>query len=184
MNALVIVLLISLAACATPAQHSIEEWQAAETHNFPDVDVSMAEKAIAAVFDSSRSGYLFSRTEEGMRVLRDWNYFLVITIARGREAWDIRISQAKNGITARATMATARFSPPGRSPPLDDPAVLKLLWMRADYVLGKQPDWMTCDRYFETMADPKSSHNAFYGLCGYLTDDKPPERLMPVAQAR
>jgi hypothetical protein len=115
-----------------------------------------------------------------MRVLRDWNYFLVITIARGRETWDFRVSEARNVITAHATALIVG----NRREPPDDPAVYQLIWARADYVLGKRPDWLTCDQYFKTMADPKSPHDAFWGLCGYLSDDKPPERLIPIAQGR
>jgi hypothetical protein len=65
----------------------------------------------------------------------------------------------------------------------------RLFWNRVDYVLGKRPDWVTCDQADAVVAATNTNVNAALGgLCGPTSGGRqadPPDQLapLPVVQA-
>jgi hypothetical protein len=128
----------------------------------------------------------------GFEGLRRYFIYAVFASATGRERWQFQTDIPEPGII----LASISISEAGQvhgnrsSTPYEGamPSVplYRLFWSRVDFVLGKNPTWVTCDDAAKELEATNTNLLALGGLCGPTSDGRnapPPEVLPPPARA-
>jgi hypothetical protein len=109
---------------------------------------------------------------DGFTALRRYFVYAVIVAASGQEKWEFHTEERARAIEASLSISEAGVSSgPYTSTPYEGAMksipLYRLFWQRMDYMLGRRPDWVSCE---EAEAPLKSSGTntvaALSGLCG------------------
>lgn len=110
---------------------------------------------------------------EGIHATRKWSAYLVIAAVIGTDYWNFLVSETASGVKARVQLNTqsqgvtpmattasdwTATTMPMDGVPITGTAIYDVFWARMDYLLGKRPDWMTCE-----IADTRVKTGATWG---------------------
>lgn len=181
-----------LSGCASQQSMTREESINATQNEYEGVTEEEFYQAAERLFklsdeDDTRFSY---QGEHAMRVQRDWSLYLVLAAARGTHTWQIQTEPSSDNLKASVHVSTggagmsgaptggggaAPITTPMSSSMINSPAVYGLFWSRMDYLLGKSPEWYTCDEW-EAKIDSGETYGIMEPLCLALnTDDLIPE---------
>lgn len=139
---------------------------------------------------SDPKDFEFRHNAAGFTGLRRYVIYAVIASAVGREKWEFNTeTPAPGAIRASVTISEAGTTSGGYSTTpyegtMASVPLYRLFWNRMDYMLGRRPDWVTCDQATEALqATDTNPLGALGGLCGATSEgrDAPaPPRLPPL----
>ena len=189
------VVFVMLSGCAASRPDlTREEYLALVNRTYEDTSAEEGLAAAERLFRLADPRQVkFQHFDNGFRVYRRWSVYMVIAAAFGTDIWDVRaapsgqgtkltvhLSRTSSNITgvptptaAGDTSATVITSPGTGGVPVDSTAIYDLFWGRMDYLLGRRPEWMTCEE-----ASARRKEGLTYGpldaLCSVTTDDLAP----------
>ena len=171
--------LVVLSGCGTDITvNDRNEYLAEQTRIYKNEDRERMLRAAEAVVRASGPGqYEFEFGLNGFSARHSYFIYGVVASAYGREKWDFNIEPGTAGLRATATLSDAGDVHGGLSISRYEKIavgapVYQLFWARVDYVLGRRPDWITCER----AQIEKSAYGSLYGLCR-SADEPVPEPL-------
>ena len=121
--------------------------------------------------------------------LRRFVVYAVVAAAVGREKWEFTTEPHGAGVRASVNVSEAgQVSGSYSSAPFEgrmaSVALYRLFWNRVDYMLGRRPDWVSCEHAVAALqATNTNSTAALGGLCGPTSDGRtfpPPAPLEPL----
>lgn len=115
-----------------------------------------------------------SHTDDGFTAVRIWYYYVVLQSERGSDHWTFKAETTPAGIKAKVQITSKRELHaygvmPGKAKDnaVEGTAIYDFFWDRMDYLLGKTPEWMSCE-----IAEEKIEKGIVWGeikaLCGIL----------------
>jgi hypothetical protein len=113
----------------------------------------------------------FRYDQGGFTGLRRYTVYAVLAAASGREKWQFETEvSGRNAIRASITISDAGVASGGYTVTpyegkMANVELYRLFWMRLDYMLGKRPDWVTCEQARETLEESRLQ-SPLSGLCG------------------
>jgi len=190
----IVVLGAMLAGCAA-APHQVrdrDDYLAEATRVFPGESRERVLKAAETVLKiSDPADFEFRYTLTGFTGLRRYFIYAVLAAANGREKWDFMTEPDPTGLRASVSIseegtATGGYSQNRYEGAMASVPLYRLFWSRVEYMLGKRPDWVTCDQAAAQLAESNTNSNsALGGLCGPTSDGRnapAPEQLPPLAR--
>lgn len=164
-----------LAGCVTPhPPMSREEYIATTTRVYPDKTKEDVFKAAEKLFRlSDGNDYTFTHSEESMDATRKWSFYVVLAAGFGQDHWRVTAKDTDNGVKATVQAATQSqavqpmmvadgtnqnayaTTGPMQGSPIQGNALYNLFWKRMDYLLGKRPDWATCEESDKNIKEGK-----------------------------
>lgn len=192
----VMLLGILLAGCATTQpQLSREEWISVTSRTYDGVTKEQVIGAAEHLFNlADGDDFQIVHTEDGLYASRGWMVYMVFAAAIGTDYWQLKVvdtgSRLKasvqvntqgQGVSPVATTngAWTATTTPMAGTPIMGTAIYDIFWSRMDYLLGKRPDWMTCQ-----IADERVEKKITWGnnqaLCNAFNvkDQKPTSPLV------
>ena len=130
--------------------------------------ITAAEKILKV---SDPQDWDFRYEQAGFTGLRRYLIYAVLAAQTGREKWEFHTEQSgKNAITASVTISEAGMAYGGYSAnpyegKMANIELYRLFWARMDYMLGKRPDWVTCEMAREGLQESRMQA-PLAGLCG------------------
>lgn len=181
-----------LGACATP--HQIvdrSDFLAEATRIYPGEQSERVIQAAQTVLKiSDPNDFEFRNTVNGFTGLRRYVIYAVFAAANGREKWDFTVDYPSPGqlrasvSVSEAGESTGGYSHQSYEHVMASVPLYRLFWKRVDYMLGRRPDWVTCDAAAtELEATNTNTTVALGGLCGPTSDGRnapAPEPLSPL----
>lgn len=151
--------------------------------------VTAAERVLK---QSDPADFEFRHSIAGFTGLRRYMIYAVVATSQGREKWEFSVEP--DGIAMRAAIAvseagitTGNYTATPYEGQLASVPLYRLFWARVDYVLGRRPDWTTCEAAgAELQATNTNTAAALGGLCGPTSDGRnapPPPQLDPLTQS-
>jgi hypothetical protein len=190
----IVTLCVALGGCAT-APHQVrdrDDYLAEATRVFPGESRERVLKAAETVLKiSDPADFEFRYTLTGFTGLRRYFIYAVLASANGREKWEFLTEPDPGGLRASVSISEEGTASGGYSANRYEGAMAsvplyRLFWSRVEYMLGKRPDWTSCD---QAAADLASSNTntvaALGGLCGPTSDGRnapAPEPFPPLAR--
>jgi hypothetical protein len=184
-----------LAGCGT-APHQVrdrDDYLAEASRVFPGESRERVLKAAETVLRvSDPSDFEFRYTLTGFTGLRRYIIYAVLAAANGREKWEFMTEADPNGVRASVSISEEGTSSGGYTQTRYEGAMAsiplyRLFWSRVEYMLGKRPDWVTCEQAgAELTAANTNAVSALSGLCGPTSDGRnaPAPEPMPPLIAR
>lgn len=187
-------LAVLLAGCAT-APHQVrdrDDYLAEATRIYPGESRERVLKAAETVLKlSDPADFEFRYTLAGFTGLRRYMVYAVITTAVGREKWELltesdpaglraSVSVSEEGTASGAYGSQNKYEGAMASVPL-----YRLFWSRVEYMLGRRPDWVTCEEAAAVLQASNTNTLALGGLCGPTSDGRnapPPEPFPAIAR--
>lgn len=191
----IVALCAALAGCAaTPHQvRDRDDYLAEASRVYPGETRERVIKAAETVLRiSDPSDFEFRYTLTGFTGLRRYVIYAVLAAANGREKWEFMTEQEPAGLRASVSIseegvATGGYSQNRYEGAMASVPLYRLFWSRVEYMLGKRPDWVTCDQAAaELQASNTNAVTALSGLCGPTSDGRnapAPEPLPPLPVA-
>ncbi len=183
---------LALAGCAK-APHEIRDrsdYLAEGARTYPGESRERVLRAAETVLRiSDPKNFEFRYTLNGFTGLRRYFVYAVIASASGREKWDFLTEPSPAGLQASVSISDAGQATGGYSTNRYEGAMAsvplyRLFWRRVEYVLGKRPDWITCEMATAELTESDTNGLALSGLCGSTSGGKdaeaPPQ--MPAVQ--
>jgi hypothetical protein len=180
-----------LSGCAS-APHQItdrEDFVAEGTREFKGETAERVIKAAEIVLKTSDpSDFEFRYNLDGFEGLRRYVVYAVLATAVGREKWDFRAVRSEAGaIRASVSISEAGRTTGGYSSTPYEGAMAsiplyRLFWTRVEYILGRRPEWISCQEALEAeRAKNTNALAALGGLCGPTSDgrDAPAPPVLP-----
>lgn len=185
-------LALLLAGCGAAA-HQVrdrDDFLAEASRVYPGENRERVLKAAETVLKiSDPTDFEFRYTLTGFTGLRRYVIYAVITAAVGREKWEFMtepdgaglrasVSVSEEGSTSGAYGSRNPYEGRMASVPL-----YRLFWNRVEYMLGRRPDWVTCDEASKELESSNTNALALGGLCGPTSDGRnapPPEPFPPL----
>jgi hypothetical protein len=175
-----------LAGCAATPKPD-ENHFAEATHEFKGETRERIVRAAEIVLKQSDPAFKFQYSLSGFTGFRPYVLYAVIAAQTGTEKWELQTEQNSNSVRASIGISETRRAFAAGAPPSQGEGAMgsvplyRLFWARAEYVLERRPDWITCD---EALGDlEKQGINgieALSGICGLTSMGRnapPPERL-------
>ena len=180
-----------LAGCATTRpQLTRDEWLATTSRTYEGVSKEQVIGAAERLFRlADGDDFNIAHNDDGIYASRNWTAYVVIAAAMGIDYWQLSVTPAGAGVKVRVQVNTqaqgvtpmattngawtATTTAMAGSPVMGT-AIYDAFWSRMDYLLGKRPDWMTCQ-----IADERVKQKVTWGsneaLCNSfnLKDDVP-----------
>lgn len=179
-------LLLVAFGCAQPAQIRDRSGYLAEASRaYPGEDKERLISAAEAILRQSDPNNIDVRySPDGFTALRRYFIYAIIATQSGREKWDFSASNTAGGTRASLTITEAgvgssAYSSAAYDRPMASVPLYRLFWGRVDYMLGRRPDWITCDQAQAELLS-NSAPDTLSGLCGPTSAGRtapPPERL-------
>lgn len=197
--AVVLSLALALSACAAPHQiRDRSDFMAEATREFAS---ERRERVISAaeivLKHSDPKDFEFRHTLTGFTGLRRYVIYAVIAAAQGREKWEFLTEEPAPGVVrasvsiSEAGVATGGSSATPYENALASVPLYRLFWSRVEYLLGRRPDWTSCEQAeAELKATNTNTNAALGGLCGPTSDGRhapapePLPRAAPAPQYR
>lgn len=184
---------LALTSCAAPHQiRDRSDFLAEATRTYQNEDRERVIQAAEAVLRTSDpKDFEFRYNAAGFVGLRRYFIYAVLASAQGREKWEFTTEPAgPSAVRASVSISEAGTASGGYSATPYENAMAsvplyRLFWSRVDYMLGKRPDWVTCDQAGE--AETETNTNvaaALGGLCGPTSDGRDAPAPAPLARAR
>lgn len=188
-----VLLIVSLlAACASSPKLSNEEYKTLTNREYIGVtkdQVLQAAEELLRLADGD--DFKIEKSPESLSATRRWREYVVISYEWGDDLWNVKTHSTNSSITAAVqisrkvgysgNLAYLSFDHPDNI--VDGTAIYDLFWARMDYLLGKRPDWMTCE-----MSDNRVKQKIVWGdnapLCHMLNikDNKPTAPIVTSSQ--
>jgi hypothetical protein len=184
-------LVLCLSGCGT-APHRIvdrDDFLAEATRHYKGESRERVIRAAETVIKMSDPEDVEMRyTAQGFVALRKYFIYAVFASASGREKWEFTVEDAPSEEVASLSISEAgtsygNYSAQPYENVMNNFPLYRLFWKRVDYILGRRPDWVTCDQ--ETAALQAQGQNAtagLGGLCGPTSSGRnapPPEPFAP-----
>jgi hypothetical protein len=171
-----------LAGCAS-APHTIvdrSDFLAEATRTYPGENPERIIQAAQIVLKTSDpTDFEFRNTVNGFTGLRRYVVYAVLASAVGREKWDFTVDfptpgQARASVSiSEAGQTTGGYSRTPYENTMASVPLYRLFWKRVDYMLGRRPDWVTCDQAAsELKEEGTNTISALGGLCGPTSDGR------------
>lgn len=171
----------AIAGCAAP--HQIvdrSDFLAEATRSYKGETrerlITAAERVLR---QSDPADFEFRHSMNGFTGLRRFFIYAVIAASNGREKWEFQVDpEGKDMLRASISVSEAGKTVGGGDVEdfegkLASVPLYRLFWNRVDYVLGKRPDWITCDQASdEARATNTNVATALGGLCGPTSDGR------------
>lgn len=160
--------------CAHEPAMSRQQYLAMTSRYYPD---RSAEQVIAAAERVLRladgDDFKFAHNPKGFVASRNWTIYVVLAASSGTDTWvldtvpsgpgtrvNLQVGRQAAAIVPVSTTSGAMTatSLPSVGSPVEGTATYDLFWARLDYLLGKRPDWMSCD-----VADKRVSQRIAWG---------------------
>jgi hypothetical protein len=172
---------LTLANCAAPHQiRDRSDFLAEATRTYENETRERVVSAAETVLKiSDPNDFEFRHNINGFTGLRRYTIYAVLAAAQGREKWEFLTEPAgSNAVRASISVSDAGRATGGSSTSpyegvMASVPLYRLFWSRVDYMLGKRPDWMTCDE--AAKAEESKNTNtlaALSGLCGPTSDGR------------
>lgn len=184
MNIFWVLLIVSfLTACASNPKLSNEEYKTLTNRDYTGVtkdQVLQAANDLLRLADGD--DFKIERTQESLTATRRWREYVVISYEWGDDYWNVKTHSMNNSVTATVQISrkvgySGNLVYLSMNHPdyiINGTAIYDLFWARMDYLLGKRPDWMTCE-----ISDNRIKQKTVWGdnapLCHMLNikDNKP-----------
>ncbi|WP_425450309.1 hypothetical protein [Virgifigura deserti] len=197
---IVALLLITLAGCASPRTMSRDEWLQASTRTYTDVSKDQFFAAAEELFrlaDGDDFQVAYPDADQ-MVATRRWTVYMVLAFSMGTDTWLVRATDESDGLAASVAVSTGNSgagpmmttggdwtvtgAPGAGAIPVQGTAIYEIFWARMDYLLGKSPDWMTCEEAIER-AKTKVVWGNNEALCNLINvkDRTPESSVVPVS---
>jgi hypothetical protein len=139
---------------------------------------------------SDPADFEFRYTLTGFTGLRRYFIYAVLASASGREKWEFLTEPHPAGLRASVSISEEGTASGGYSASRYEGAMAsvplyRLFWSRVEYMLGKRPDWVTCEQAAGELQASNTNTLALGGLCGPTSDGRnapAPEPLPPLAR--
>jgi hypothetical protein len=184
---------LACVACAA-APHQVrdrDDYLAEATRVFPGESRERVLKAAETVLKiSDPADFEFRYTLTGFTGLRRYFIYAVVASASGREKWEFLTEPEPAGLRASVSISEEGTASGGYSANRYEGAMAsvplyRLFWNRVEYMLGKRPEWVTCEQAAgELQSSNTNAVAALGGLCGPTSDGRnapPPEPFPPLA---
>ena len=134
---------------------------------------------------SDPTDFEFRDTLTGFTGLRRYFIYAVIAASNGREKWEFQTEADGKAVRAAVSVSEAGVSTGGYSTQpyegrMASVPLYRLFWDRVDYMLGRRPDWVSCEQAEAVLKASNTGTLALGGLCGPTSDGRnapPPEPL-------
>jgi hypothetical protein len=173
-------LCVELAGCAA-APHQVrdrDDYLAEATRTFPGETRERILKAAETVLRiSDPNDFEFRYTLTGFTGLRRYFIYAVLAAASGREKWEFLTEPDQSGVRASVSISEEGTTSGGNSSSRYENAMAsvplyRLFWSRVEYMLGKRPDWVTCEQASAELQASNTNTQALGGLCGPTSDGR------------
>lgn len=187
-------LALSVAGCAS--SHQIVDRadflaEATRTYNTESRE-RVIEAAQIVLRHSDPTDFEFRNSLNGFVGLRRYFVYAVIASASGREKWEFETEQPAPGVVkasvsvSEAGRAASGYSSSRYESAMNSIPLYRLFWNRVDYMLGRRPDWVSCDQAAAELKATRTSETSLGGLCGPTSDGRnspAPPQLPPAKVA-
>ena len=160
-----------------------EEWLTVTTRIYEGVAKDQLISAAESVLRLAGGEYMkVSHTENGLTATRNWQYYAILQAEKGGDYWTFKVEPLPTSIKATVQLTSKReFYAYGILPAhakdssVEGTAIYDVFWSRIDYMLGRTPEWMSCE-----MSDKKIDEGLVWGentaLCSilYMENKTPP----------
>lgn len=190
MRKLLLPLIVALSACNST--HKIidrDDFLAEGTRRYSGEDRERIIRAAEIVIKHSDPEDVEIRySASGFTALRKYFIYAVVAASAGREKWEFAVEDAPGAKVATISISEAgenygRYSSTPFENQMNNVPLYRLFWKRVDYVLGKRPDWSTCEQEsYDLHVRSQSPDMALSGLCGPTSSGRnapPPEPFAP-----
>jgi hypothetical protein len=181
-----------VSACATgerPNNHA--DWLKEATRVWPgETQARLISAAEAVVRHADPTDTTLEYSKAGFLARRKFVIYAVVAAAVGEDRWTFSASENTEGASAsvriiqRGTAFSGSSSERFRDNQTDIGG-LRLFYARMDYLLGRRPDWVTCDAAAAKLSLPvdKQGTDSLCGLTLQGRDAPPPAKLPPKPKA-
>jgi len=186
---------VVLQACSAPHQiRDRGDFLAEATREYPGETRERVIRAAETVMKiSDPPDWDFQHNLHGFTGLRRFTVYAVLAAGQGREKWELLVEQpdpklvrASVTISEAGTVSNGYTTTPYEGAMASIP-LYRLFWKRMDYMLGRRPDWVTCDEAAKELeATNTNVAAALSGLCGPTSsgrDAPAPEPLPALPKA-
>lgn len=185
-----IAILLIIEGCVHRPRLSREEWLNATSKYYDGLTKEQVISAAEQLFIlCDGDDFQLVHTEDGIIATRNWTVYLVLAASIGTDYWLLKVTNYNNGVKATIQINTQAQGVSGMpntnggvsaytsalaGNPVNGNAIYDLFWSRMDYLLGKRPNWMSCE-----IADERIKSKIVWGsneaLCNsFNVDDKSP----------
>jgi hypothetical protein len=186
---LVLIAAFFVTCCAAPHQITDRsDFLAEATRTYQNENRERVIQAAEIVLKiSDPNDFEFRHTASGFTGLRRYVIYAVLASASGREKWEFVTEPVTGGVRASISVSEAGTSTGGYSSTpyegvMASVPLYRLFWARVDYLLGRRPDWVTCEQA-AALEQQKNTNTAVAlgGLCGPTSDgrDAPAPQPLP-----
>jgi hypothetical protein len=177
-----------LAACATgerPNNHA--EWLKEATRVWPgETQARLIAAAEAVVRHPDPADTTLEYSKAGFLARRKFVIYAVVAAAVGEDRWTFAASENAEGASAslRVIQRGTAFSGSSSERFRDnqtDVGGMRLFYARMEYLLGRRPDWVTCEQVSVKLSLPadRQGTDMLCGLTLQARDAPPPPKLPP-----
>ena len=187
----VLIACLCLMSCAAPYKiANRDDYLAEATRIYPSEQKERVIRAAETIIKISDPDDVDMRyVNNGFTALRRYVVYAVIASAAGQERWVFQTEEKDKAIEASLSISEGGRSYGGyTSQPyeaaMNSIPLYRLFWKRMDYMLGRRPDWVTCDQEGDLITKAGGSPtNSLGGLCGPTSQgrDSVPEPMPKVA---
>lgn len=173
-------ILFVLAGCSTPPKIADRADYLAEGTRVYQGEtrerVIQAAETILKISDPE--DFEFRHQPSGFTGYRKYLIYLVLAAERGQDKWDFHADEKPGGVEASVSVSKAGVASGGYSATAFEGAVqwiplYRLFWKRMDYMLGKRPDWTTCEQEAAAVrAAGTTGIDGLGALCGMTSQGK------------
>lgn len=183
----VAVLAACLGACVAHQIRDRDDFLAEGVRTYPGESRERVLQAARTVLQiSDPDDFEFRDTLTGFTGLRRYVIYAVIAASQGREKWEMQTESDGKGLRAAISVSEAGVSTGGYSTTpyegrMASVPLYRLFWDRVDYMLGRRPDWVSCDQAEAALAASNTGSAALGGLCGPTSNGRnaPPPQPLP-----
>lgn len=161
-----------LGGCMGPQMVDRNDFISEGTRTYPGETRERVITAARTVLQASDpSDFEFHDGFTGFIGLRRFVIYAVIAASVGREHWDFQTEETPKAIRAainvsEAGQTTGAYSVTPYDAKMGSVALYRLFWDRVDYMLGRRPDWVSCDQAEAAVKASGAGSIALGGLCG------------------
>ncbi len=166
-----------LTACANNPKLSNEDYKTLTSREYIDVtEVQVLQAAEEILRLADGDDFKIKKLPQSLSATRRWRVYIVLYYSWGDDNWNVKTVATNNNVTATVQISTKEGYIGGigyinmdgaPKTMIHGDAIYDLFWARMDYLLGKRPDWMTCE-----MSDNRIKQKIVWGdnstLCHML----------------
>lgn len=171
---------LAVAGCTTPPKIADRNDYLAEgTRTYTGETRERVIRAAETLLKTADPGdFEFRHQANGFTGYRSYFVYLVLAGERGQDKWDFHTQEATGGVEASVSVSKAGIAGGGGTMVAFNEAVqwiplYRLFWKRMDYMLGKRPDWVSCDQESAALrASGVTGIDGLAALCGTTLQGK------------